>query len=403
MNNGFNLRKFAEIKFVFAENRRYIYRKNAEINMAKYIYQIKGWPNFTWNNDDLLPLLSVVRHKQGRLKGYMEVLGFALRNETTLQALTLEVLKSSDIEGEVLNPEQVRSSIALKLGMDVAGLMPAGRNVDGVVEMMLDATQKYNKPLSKNRLFAWHSALFPTGRSGMFKITVGDWRDNEKGPMQVVSGAMGKERVHYQAPDAKVLEKEMKSFLKWFNAKDDLDAVIKSAVAHLWFVTIHPFDDGNGRMARAIADMQLARSDGDQQRFYSMSAQIRLERKAYYDILERIQNGTSLDITKWLVWYLKCLDKALNETDKVLKGVLNKSRFWDKHQHTHINTRQRMMINKLFDGFDGKLNSSKWAKIAKCSADTALRDIQDLISKDILVQENAGGRSTSYDLRDFEF
>jgi Fic family protein len=371
--------------------------------MAKYIYQIKGWPNFTWSNDDLLPLLSAVRHKQGRLKGYMEVLGFALRKETTLQALTLEVLKSSDIEGEVLNPEQVRSSIALKLGMDVAGLMPADRNVDGVVEMMLDATQKYNKPLSKNRLFAWHAALFPTGRSGMFKITVGDWRDNEKGPMQVVSGAMGKERVHYQAPDAKVLEKEMKTFFKWFNAKDDLDAVIKSAVAHLWFVTIHPFDDGNGRMARAIADMQLARSDGDQQRFYSMSAQIRLERKAYYDILEKIQNGSSLDITKWLVWYLKCLDKALNETDKVLKGVLNKSRFWDKHQHTNINTRQRLMINKLFDGFDGKLNSSKWAKIAKCSADTALRDIQDLISKDLLVQENAGGRSTSYGLKDFEF
>jgi Fic family protein len=366
--------------------------------MRKYIHQLSKWPNFTWNPELILPLLSGVRHKQGRLKGYMEVLGFALRNETTLQTITLDVLKSTEIEGELLNPDQVRSSIARKLGMDIAGLVPADRNVDGVVEMMLDATQQYHKPLTKGRLFDWHAALFLTGRSGMYKIIVGDWRDNEKGPMQVVSGAMSKERVHYEAPDAKRLEKEMTLFLKWFNAKDTMDAVIKSAMAHLWFVTIHPFDDGNGPIARAIADMQLVKADGDQQRFYSMSAQIRVERKAYYDILEKIQRG-SLDITEWLLWYLKCLDKALNTTDNVLKGVLNKTKFWDTHAKTPINERQRMMINKLFDGLDGKLNSSKWAKMTKCSADTALRDIQDLIQKDILQKDSAGGRSTNYDLK----
>lgn len=330
----------------------------------------------------------------------MEILGFALRNETTLQTLTLDILKSSEIEGEVLNPDQVRSSIAKRLGMDVAGLVKADRDVEGVVEMMLDATQKHHKPLNKDRLFGWHSALFPTGRSGMHKITVGRWRDNEKGPMQVVSGAMGKERVHFEAPDAAHLEKEMRQFIKWFNAKDSTDVVLKSAIAHFWFVTIHPFDDGNGRIARAIGDMQLARADGDSQRFYSMSAQIRIERKAYYHILERMQKG-SLDLTEWLLWYLKCLDNALNATEKILKSVLNKSRFWDLLSGTAINERQRLLINKLFDGFDGNLNSSKWAKIAKCSTDTALRDIHDLIDKEILEKQTAGGRSTHYVLRQF--
>ena len=368
--------------------------------MPKYIHQLSKWPDFTWNHETILPILSNVRHKQGRLKGYMEVLGFALRNETTLQTLTLDVLKSSEIEGEILNPDQVRSSIARRLGMDIAGLIPSDRNVEGVVEMMLDATQNYNKSLDEDRLFGWHSALFPSGRSGMYKITVGNWRNNENGSMQVVSGAMGKERIHYEAPLADRLKKEMKLFFKWFNSKSPVDPVMKSAIAHLWFVTIHPFDDGNGRIARAIADMQLAKADGDQQRFYSMSAQIRLERKAYYDILEKIQKGT-VDITEWLLWFLKCLDRALIATDVVLKRVLTKTKFWDKNTETNINERQRLLINKLFDGFDGKLTSSKWAEITKCSADTALRDIHDLINKNILKKETAGGRSTNYQLNDF--
>lgn len=282
--------------------------------------------------------------------------------------------------------------------MDVAGLVKSDRHIDGVVEMMLDATQRYNQALNKERLFGWHAALFPTGRSGMHRITVGHWRNNEKGPMQVVSGAMGKERVHYEAPDANRLEKEMRLFLKWFNSKQAPDEVLRSAIAHLWFVTIHPFDDGNGRMARAIADMALAAADGSSQRFYSMSAQIRVERKGYYEILEKVQKG-DLDITPWLIWYLQCLNRALDVTDRTLNSVLEKTRFWDKHNNTSINERQRKMINKLFDGFDGKLSSSKWAKITKCSADTALRDIHELISKRILKKEAAGGRSTSYVLR----
>jgi Fic family protein len=332
--------------------------------MAKYIYHHTKWPHFTWDNEALLPLLASVRHKQGSLNGSMKLLGFAMKNETNLHTLTLDVLKSSEIEGEVLNSDQVRSSIARHLGMDIAGLVPADRHVDGVVELMLDATQNYKTTLTKNRLFGWHASLFPGGRSGMHKITVGNWRNNDKGSMQVVSGAMGKEKVHYQAPDADVLNNEMKVFLKWFNANDGMDAVLKSAIAHLWFVTIHPFDDGNGRIARAIADMQLTRADNTAQRFYSMSAQIRLERKAYYDILEKTQKG-KLDITAWLTWYLNCLNKALNATENRLQNVLHKSKFWDKHTNTPINERQRLLINKLFDGFDGKLNSSKWAKIKK--------------------------------------
>ena len=363
-----------------------------------YIYQQSGWPRFKWDHEALLFLLSSVRHKQGRLKGYMEALGFALRSEATLQTLTLDVLKSSEIEGELLSSDQVRSSIARKLGMDIAGLVPADRNVDGVVEMMLDATRNYRKRLDNERLFGWHSALFPTGRSGIHKIAVGKWRDNEKGPMQVVSGALGKEKVHFEAPGAEHLKKEIKLFIQWFNSEAALDPVLKSAIAHLWFVTIHPFDDGNGRIARAIADMQLARADNDQQRFYSMSAQIRVERSAYYNILEKTQKG-DLDITGWLLWYLNCLDRSLNTTDQNLQSVMMKTKFWDKHAQTVINERQRMLINKLFEGFTGKLTSSKWAKIAKCSPDTALRDVQDLIEKKILEKEEAGGRSTAYKLK----
>ncbi len=366
--------------------------------MSKYIHQNKKWTEFTWDSNDLLRLLTSVRHKQGRLKGYMEMLGFAMRNETNLQTLTLDVLKSTEIEGELLNPDQVRSSIARRLGMDVAGLIPADRDVEGVVEMMLDATQNYSKSLTKDRLFGWHSALFPTGRSGIHKIIVGDWRDNDKGAMQVVSGAMGKEKVHYEALDADRLNNEMKVFLKWFNTNKETDAVLKSGIAHLWFVTIHPFDDGNGRIARAIADMQLAKADDDVQRFYSMSAQICVERKGYYEVLEKTQKG-NLDITEWLTWYLNCMDRALNTTDQRLQNVLRKTKFWDAHAQTAINERQRLIINKLFDGFDGKLTSSKWAKITKCSADTALRDIQDLMQKGVLIKEDAGGRSTNYILK----
>lgn len=363
-----------------------------------YIHQQKKWPEFIWDNSVLLPLLITVRNKQGRLKGYMEHLGFAMRNETTLQTLTTDVLKSSEIEGEVLNPDQVRSSIARHLGIEIAGLVPADRDVEGVVEMMLDATQNYKKSLTKNRLFDWHSALFPTGKSGIHKINVGNWRDNDKGPMQVISGALGKEKIHFEAPEADRLNNEMKLFLKWLNNPDETDIVLRSAIAHLWFVTIHPFDDGNGRIARAIADMQLAKADADAQRFYSMSAQIRIERKSYYEILEKTQKG-NLNITEWLMWYLNCLDRALNTTDQRLKNVLKKTKFWDTHSQTIINERQRSMINKLFDGFDGKLNTSKWAKITKCSPDTALRDIQDLMRKNILAKDDAGGRSTNYVLK----
>jgi Fic family protein len=362
-----------------------------------YIYQVKGWPNFTWNNDVLLQPLVNVRNKQGLLKGYMEALGFTERNKTTLDTLTLDVLKSTEIEGEILNPEQVRSSLARRLGMDVAGLVLSDRSVDGIVEMMLDVTQNYDSLLTKERLFDWHAALFPTGRSGMHKIVVGDWRNDSTGPMQVVSGAMGKEKVHYQAPAANTLKKEMEQFLKWFNGKQQLDPVIKSAISHLWFLTLHPFDDGNGRIARAIADMQLTRADGDKRRFYSMSAQIRIERKEYYDMLERTQKG-NLDITNWLAWFLSCLDGALELTENIIKRILKKAQFWDKYNTLQVNERQRLMLNKLFDGFEGNLTSSKWAKIAKCSPDTAVNDINEFINMGILEKGPGGGRSTNYTL-----
>ena len=364
-----------------------------------YIHQLEDWPKFHWQQEKLAKTLATVRHKQGKLTGRMEALGFNLRNEATLQTLTLDVLKSSEIEGEMLNPDQVRSSIARRLGMDIAGLVPADRHVEGIVEMMLDATQHYQKELTAERLFAWHAAMFPTGRSGMQKIKVGSWRDNTKeDPMQVVSGPKGKERVHYEAPAADLLEKEMAAFLDWFNHTADIDPVLKAGVAHLWFVTIHPFDDGNGRIARAIADMQLARSDESKQRFYSMSAQIRKERNDYYDILEATQKGT-LDITICLEWFFACLDRALTASDETLEGVMKKAKFWEAHSGTRFNARQQLMLNKLLDHFEGKLTSSKWAKMAKCSHDTALRDIQDLVNENVLVKDPAGGRSTNYLLK----
>ncbi len=363
--------------------------------MGKYIYQNTAWPAFHWRDDRIAQLLATVRHKQGRLIGRMESLGFGLKSEAILGTLTLDVLKSSEIEGEILNPDQVRSSIARRLGMNIAGLIPADRHVDGVVEMMLDATQHYNQPLTDERLFGWHSCMFPTGRSGMYKIAVGQWRS---GAMQVVSGGMGNEKIHFEAPAAQSLTQEMQKFTNWFNQTMDIDPVLKAAIAHFWFVTIHPFDDGNGRIARAIADLQLARADETSQRFYSMSAQIQKERAAYYKILETSQKGT-LDITDWLEWFLSCLERAIGASDELLAVVLQKARFWDSHANAGLNVRQNLMLNKLLDGFDGKLTSSKWAKIAKCSQDTALRDIQDLIEKDILMKEDSGGRSTSYVLK----
>jgi len=363
--------------------------------MADYIYQDPGWPHFTWDISKITSLLAVVRHRQGRLLGNMEALGFNLRSEALLESLTLNVIKTSEIEGEILNREQVRSSIARRLGIDVTGMLASDRNIDGVVEMMLDATQAFGEPLTTDRLFGWHTCLFPSGRSGMHKIRTGAWRDDGKGPMQVISGGYGREKIHFEAPPASKLDDEIESFLFWLNTENQTDPVLKAAVAHLWFVTIHPFEDGNGRIARAIADMQLARADGSAQRFYSMSAQIQRERTRYYEILESTQKG-ALDITDWIFWFLECLSRSLDATELLLSKVFAKARFWEKVSAVTFNDRQRFMLNKLLDDFEGKLTTTKWAKLTKCSHDTAIRDIQYLIDNQILLKESAGGRSTGY-------
>jgi Fic family protein len=393
-----------------------------------YIHEQPGWPKFKWSGTGperlapwpehsknasatgsvapfqsmrsgkrLAQLLLEVRHRQGRLIGHMEALGFNLRQEALLETLTTDVLKTSEIEGERLDAAQVRSSLARRLGVKIGALKPADRNVDGVVEMMLDATRHYAQPLTEERLFGWHASLFPAGRSGMRKIAVGAWRKDTAGPMEVVSGPIGKERVHFQAPPAKRLAREMRALLHWFNAPSDLDQVLRAALAHLWFVTIHPFDDGNGRIARAIADMALARSENSPQRFYSMSAQIRQERAAYYRILEQTQHG-GLDITPWMEWFLACLGRAIDGAQTALGSVLAKARFWERIQSVQINDRQRLVLNRLLDGFKGNLTSSKYADLAKCSQDTALRDIMALIERAVLAQNPKGGRSTSYAL-----
>jgi Fic family protein len=362
-----------------------------------YIYEREDWPHFRWNEQAIITRLASVRHRQGRLIGRIEALGFRLREEAVLQTLTEDVLKSSEIEGEALDKDQVRSSIARRLGLDIGALTPSDRDVEGVVEMMLDATQGYDKALTIKRLFSWHASLFPIGHSGMRKIKVGAWRDMNAGPMQVVSGPIGRERVHYEAPPAERLDDEIRAFLSWFEGKADIDPVLKAALAHFWFVTIHPFEDGNGRIARTIADMALARSEHSAQRFYSMSAQIRVERSAYYDMLEAAQKA-DLDVTNWINWFLNCLDRAFNHADETLSHVLRKARFWDRHDQSTLNDRQRRIINLLMDGFEGKLTSSKWAKIAKCSPDTALRDIEILRKRGILIKNASGGRSTSYSL-----
>lgn len=366
--------------------------------MGTYIHERKDWPNFRWDSQQLIPLIGKVRNLQGKLIGKMESVGFDLRSEANLETVTLEIVKSSEIEGEVLNAEQVRSSLARRLGMESAGLVPSNRDVDGIVDLLLDAIQNYKSQLTKERLFNWHFSLFPTGRSGMYKIIVGNWRDDSTGPMQVVSGAMGKERVHFQAPPAERIPDEINQFLAWANVEqEDLDPVLKAGIAHLWFVTIHPFEDGNGRITRAITDMLLTRSDGIPQRFYSMSAQIRNERKQYYEILEKTQ-GDDLDITPWLLWFLKCLHNALLSSAVILEKVMYKHRFWLKHADKSLNERQRKMLNRLLNDFKGKLTTKKWGKMTKSSHDTALRDIQGLIEMDILKKEKAGGRSTNYEL-----
>ena len=364
----------------------------------KYIYERKKWPEFTWDQLRITSELAQVRHNQGRLLGRMEGVGFHLRTEASLTTLTEDVVKSSQIEGESLERSQVRSSISRRLGLDVTGLPTPERDVEGIVEVMLDATQNAKAALTSERLFGWHAALFPTGRSGTARIRTGILRDDKNGPMQVVSGAIGRQRVHFQAPPANRLKIEMKAFLAWFNAKAHVDPVLKAAQAHLWFITLHPFDDGNGRIARAIADMALARSENSSQRFYSMSGQICRDRKAYYEILEKTQ-GADLDVTEWLEWFLGCLDRAIKNSETIFDSVREKNLFWEFYADLEFNNRQRAMLNRLLDGFEGKLTSSKWALLSKCSQDTASRDIEELIKQSVLIKNPGSGRSTSYTLK----
>ena len=364
--------------------------------MSKYIHQIKDWPEFNWEIEAFLPLLTEVRNKQGILTGKMDAIGFNLQNEAYLETLSQDVIKSSEIEGEILDTQQVRSSIARKLGINIGGLVHSERDVEGIVEMMMDATQNYKSQLHEDRLYGWHSALFPAGRSGMHKITVGNWREDSKSPMQVVSGPMGKETVHFEAPAATILQGEMDQFLNWVNRSNGNDPVLNAAISHLWFITIHPFEDGNGRIARAITDMMLCRAENKTQRFYSMSSQIKEQKKQYYDILESTQKGT-LDITEWLVWFLECLRNAIDSSSTIVEKIMAKHKFWNEHKSIPLNERQIKIIELLFGNFFGNLTTSKWAKINKCSQDTALRDIQDLVAKRVLKRSESGGRSTNYE------
>lgn len=363
----------------------------------QYIHELPKWPDFYWDNEKLAAPLAAIRYQQGFLLGRMSTLEFEVKTKASLEILAADITKSSEIEGEILDPQQVRSSLARRLGIDIGGLTPTNRHIEGIVEMMLDATQHYQEPLTDDRLFGWHGALFPTGRSGLHKITVGAWRPYEAGPMQVVSGPMGRENIHFEAPEATRLNHEMNQLLSWFNHSENTDPVLKAAIAHFWFVTIHPFEDGNGRIARAIADMCLARADGMPERFYSMSSSIEHDRKNYYEALELCQRG-NLDITRWLTWFLTCLSQAIKNADEALNAVLYKTKIWQKLNCHSVNERQRKVINKLLNDFQGKLTTSKYAKIAKCSQDTALRDIQKLIEYGVMVQSPSGGRSRSYQL-----
>ena len=373
-----------------------IHRKRSifafKIKAMRYIHDYNNWWQFRYDSHRIMTELGRVRAKQGQVLGRMLSLGFDSQDEAVLSNMSLELVRSSEIEGDKLNLAEVRSSIARRLGIETAGLVPVSRYVDGVVEMQLDATQNYAKPLTHDRLFGWHNVLFPTGMSGLYRIDVGKYRSGE---MQVVSGAMGKEKVHYQAPAAERVPAEMERFIAWVNDSKDVDAVLKAAIAHLWFVSIHPFDDGNGRITRALTDMLLARSENCSKRFYSMSAAIKEMQKEYYEVLERTQHGDG-DITEWLLWFLGCFEQALDSTEDTLSAVMRKAEFWERHRDVSFNERQRKLLNMQFDGFFGKLTTSKWAKIAKCSSDTALNDINDLIAKGILRKADAGGRSTNY-------
>jgi Fic family protein len=362
-----------------------------------YIWQQQDWPHWRYDLPRLAGLLAQVHYAQGHLLGRMSDIGLGLRDVATLLVLTEDVLKTSEIEGEQLNPQAVRSSIARRLGVDIGAVGPSDRHVDGVVDMVLDATGNFNRALTTDRLFGWHAALFPTGYSGMSAIRTGNWRDDAQGPMQVVSGRIGRQKVHFEAPPAALLKTEIADFLRWFNEHQEHDPIIKAGLAHLWFVTLHPFDDGNGRIARAVGDMALARAEQSTQRFYSLSAQIQKERQKYYDMLEQTQKG-ELDVSNWLEWFLGCLLRAMQSAEVTLSSVLGKARFWQRWAATPLNDRQIKLINRLLDGFDGKLTTGKWAAIAKCSSDTALRDITDLIASGILMKSGAGGRSTSYEL-----
>ena len=365
--------------------------------MVKYIYEYKNWTDFSWQDKAINLVFGEVRLIQGKMIGQMNSLGFFAKEEATLTALTLDVVKSSEIEGELLNYNEVRSSIARRLGINTAGLVSSSRHIEGIVEMMLDATQRFSLPLTEERLFGWHAALFPTGYSGPYLIEVGKYRTGE---MQVVSGAMGKEKVHYKAVSPELVKTEMDKFLDWFNNEKNLDPVLKAAIAHFWFIIIHPFDDGNGRIGRAITDMLLASAEGSGERFYSMSSQILAERKRYYEVLQKVQHSAG-DITEWMDWFLHCLKNAMLSTEKTTQKIVRKAAFWKTHEHTPINERQRIIINKLLEDFEGKLQTSKWAKIVKTSTDTALRDIKDLIEKGILKQTLEGGRNVNYELMDF--
>ena len=378
-----------------AENRGYILRMHR--GDKTYIWQQPDWPHWRYDAERISPLLTQVHHVQGHLLGRMRNIGLGQSEEATLTMLTNEVLKTSEIEGELLDSDTVRSSVARRLGMEVEAVAPQDRRVDGVVNMVLDATQNFKKPLTQDRLFGWHEELVPTGYSSDEEMRVGDWRDDDKGPMQVISGPMGRESVHFEAPPAELIPKEMSTFLKWFNQDQGLDPLVKSGLAHLWFVTIHPFEDGNGRIGRAVCDMVLARSEQSTQRFYSLSSQIRKERKNYYNLLERTQKD-SLEVTEWLEWFLGTLLRALQGAEESLSNVLTKAQFWQQCAGTPLNPRQSILLNKLLDGFNGNLTSKKWAVIAKCSPDTALRDITDLIDKGLLMKAPAGGRSTHYQL-----
>ena len=365
-----------------------------------YIWQASDWPSWRYDLAALAQSLAEVSRAQGLLMGRLADVGMALRDQASLSALTEDVIKTSEIEGEQLNVESVRSSIARRIGVDIGALAPVDRHVEGVVEMVLDATANCNAGVTRDRLFGWHAALFPTGYSGLVRINVGGWRDDTTGPMQVVSGPLGRQHMHFEAPPADRLQSETDRFINWANSASNEPPLIKAGLAHLWFVTLHPFDDGNGRIARAVGDLFLARADGSPQRFYSLSAQIQRERKAYYDILERAQKQ-SLDVTEWLAWFLETLHRAVDQAQHTLDAVLAKTRFWQRWAapgSAPLNERQVKLVNRLLDGFEGKLTSSKWASIAKCSPDTALRDITDLLARGVLRKSDAGGRSTSYEL-----